>query len=162
MINIINELLNEENPLETEINVLNECDHNLRNIGRIIPLARAKYPLILLQCPGIRERMITACYRNTIQCDTSFQLIAGIYRLAPHLSIVVSTFFSADQRYIKNTLDTDHKELSEIPARSRNPKKDKQFFLKKYSCFPKAIWAKVENFRGPPAKNLFSLFLLVF
>ena len=47
--------------------------------------------------------------------------------------------------------------VSEIPARSRNPKKDKQFFLKKYSCFSKAIWAKVGNFRGPPAKNLFSL-----
>ena len=53
--------------------------------------------------------------------------------------------------------DTELAELSEIPARSRNPKKDKQFFLKKYSCFPKVIWAKVENFRGPPAKKLSSL-----
>ena len=111
MINVINELLNEETPIEAENNILDESSYRLRGIGRIIPLARAKYPLILLQCPGIRERMITACYRNTIQCDTALQLIAGIYRLAPHLSIVVSTFYSADQRYIKNTLDTEHKEL---------------------------------------------------
>lgn len=64
--------------------------------------------MILLQCPGIRERMITACYRNTIQCDTALQLITGIHRLAPPLSIVVSTFFSADQRYIKNILDAEY------------------------------------------------------
>ena len=63
MVDIYNELLDGKIQFDNPINIVDDLLFSTTiDLENIITLARTKYPMILLQCPGIRKRMITACY----------------------------------------------------------------------------------------------------